>query len=328
VTVAYPTITQDARISTLGPVLIAGDNEAAIGRAAGTLSDGGLGSPIRVLVEDAEARLDRQAQLDLLWLELDELGPPAEALLGRVNRDAEEGRYSIVAAVPASLIDPLSALLTAPRIELVIGRSEMERATALALAQARFRDVGARDSASDESASRLRQLSEEVSRIASTLARLSGGTGGPAVPSGTEAPPMPEMPQVAAEAVRAVIKARRQRAEFLPADLFADPTWDMLLDLLQAELVQHRVPVSSLCLAAAVPATTAASLDQDDDRQRTADASQRPARRPPSVHRDVATDEPVGPTLLRGGEAGGGLTRVASPRGSWHGAGPRPSAGA
>jgi DNA-binding MarR family transcriptional regulator len=31
----------------------------------------------------------------------------------------------------------------------------------------------------------------------------------------------------------------------------------MLLDLLQAELVQHRVPVSSLCLAAAVPATTA-----------------------------------------------------------------------
>ena len=31
----------------------------------------------------------------------------------------------------------------------------------------------------------------------------------------------------------------------------------MLLDLLQAELAQHRVPVSSLCIAAAVPATTA-----------------------------------------------------------------------
>jgi DNA-binding MarR family transcriptional regulator len=57
--------------------------------------------------------------------------------------------------------------------------------------------------------------------------------------------------------VRAVIRGRRQRADFLPADLFADPAWDMLLDLLQAELVQHRVPVSSLCSAAAVPATTA-----------------------------------------------------------------------
>jgi len=31
----------------------------------------------------------------------------------------------------------------------------------------------------------------------------------------------------------------------------------MLLDLLAAEIAQHRVPVSSLCIAAAVPATTA-----------------------------------------------------------------------
>ena len=30
-----------------------------------------------------------------------------------------------------------------------------------------------------------------------------------------------------------------------------------MLDLLQAEIRQHRVPVSSLCIAAAVPATTA-----------------------------------------------------------------------
>ena len=40
-------------------------------------------------------------------------------------------------------------------------------------------------------------------------------------------------------------------------DMFADPAWDMLLDLLQAEIAQLRVPVSSLCIAAAVPATTA-----------------------------------------------------------------------
>jgi DNA-binding MarR family transcriptional regulator len=31
----------------------------------------------------------------------------------------------------------------------------------------------------------------------------------------------------------------------------------MLLDLLQAEIAQHRVPVSSLCIACVVPATTA-----------------------------------------------------------------------
>jgi DNA-binding MarR family transcriptional regulator len=47
------------------------------------------------------------------------------------------------------------------------------------------------------------------------------------------------------------------RSRFFAEELFADPAWDMLLDLLQAELAQLRVPVSSLCIAAAVPATTA-----------------------------------------------------------------------
>ena len=54
-----------------------------------------------------------------------------------------------------------------------------------------------------------------------------------------------------------MIRARRLRARYFDEELFADPAWDMLLDLLQAEIAQHRVPVSSLCIAAAVPATTA-----------------------------------------------------------------------
>jgi DNA-binding MarR family transcriptional regulator len=66
-----------------------------------------------------------------------------------------------------------------------------------------------------------------------------------------------EVPPVSAEAVRSVIRASRLRGRFFEEDLFADPAWDMLLDLLQAEIAQLRVPVSSLCIAAAVPATTA-----------------------------------------------------------------------
>jgi DNA-binding MarR family transcriptional regulator len=57
--------------------------------------------------------------------------------------------------------------------------------------------------------------------------------------------------------VRQVIRARRLRSRYFDEEMFADPAWDMLLDLLQAEIAQHRVPVSSLCIAAAVPATTA-----------------------------------------------------------------------
>ena len=63
--------------------------------------------------------------------------------------------------------------------------------------------------------------------------------------------------QQQAATVRAVIQARRLREKFFPADLFADPAWDMMLDLLQAEIVGLRVQVSSLCIAAAVPPTTA-----------------------------------------------------------------------
>jgi DNA-binding MarR family transcriptional regulator len=112
------------------------------------------------------------------------------------------------------------------------------------------------DIAADRSAERLRQLSDEVSRIASTLARLSAGPStAPAQP--IEKPSRAEAPPVSVEMVRSVIHARRLRARFFQEELFADPAWDMLLDLLQAELSHLRVPVSSLCIAAAVPATTA-----------------------------------------------------------------------
>lgn len=57
--------------------------------------------------------------------------------------------------------------------------------------------------------------------------------------------------------VRSRISLRRRRDELFPPGLFADPAWDMLLDLYGAHIAQHRVPVSSLCIAAAVPATTA-----------------------------------------------------------------------
>ena len=62
---------------------------------------------------------------------------------------------------------------------------------------------------------------------------------------------------VSLDTVRAVIRARRLRGRYFSEELFADPAWDMLLDLLQAEISRLRVPVSSLCIAAAVPATTA-----------------------------------------------------------------------
>jgi len=47
------------------------------------------------------------------------------------------------------------------------------------------------------------------------------------------------------------------RERFFPHDLFADPAWDILLDLKAAGQEGQHVSVSSLCIAAAVPPTTA-----------------------------------------------------------------------
>lgn len=57
--------------------------------------------------------------------------------------------------------------------------------------------------------------------------------------------------------VRDHIRQRRMRADFFPPDVFSDPVWDMLLDLYAAQYETQPVSVSSLCIAAGVPATTA-----------------------------------------------------------------------
>lgn len=240
------------------PILIAGDSEAALQRAARTVEACGLRIADAVGLEIAAERIDRQAAASALWVELDsDHGPLMDQLLNHVDRDVAHGRYPAIIAAPFGLIDAISARLNDSRIELVVDGSEADRTAALAVAlSAAIRPDRLSDIASDQNATRLRQLSDEVGRIASTLARLS--TGPASSPRATDLPPATaDLPQVSAETVRSVIRARRLRARYFEEEMFADPAWDMLLDLLQAEIAQLRVPVSSLCIAAAVPATTA-----------------------------------------------------------------------
>jgi DNA-binding MarR family transcriptional regulator len=104
-------------------------------------------------------------------------------------------------------------------------------------------------------ANQLLKLSEEVSRIAGSLAKLSVGREHQKPTVGVHGDC--EQPQVAEETVRWLINARNLRQRFMPSDLFADPAWDILLELYRAELAGQRIPVSSLCIAANAPATTA-----------------------------------------------------------------------
>ena len=254
---AIPTGRADVTYSDQPPILVAASSEAASARARATVELGDWRVAASMPIESARERVERQVAASALWLELDSDGGGAmDQLLDQVSSDVAAGRYAAVVSGNGALVDPLSARLGNSAVELVIDADEPQRVAALALAMSRAAlPQRLADVASDRSAERLRQLSDEVSRIASTLARLS--TGPAAAPRAPEPAPVADIPQVSAEAVRSVIRARRLRARYFSEELFADPAWDMLLDLLQAEISQLRVPVSSLCIAAAVPATTA-----------------------------------------------------------------------
>ena len=58
-------------------------------------------------------------------------------------------------------------------------------------------------------------------------------------------------------AIRRSLRARGQRGRFFNPRLFADPAWDMLLELYAAALIQRRLPISRLAERSAVPMTTA-----------------------------------------------------------------------
>jgi hypothetical protein len=59
------------------------------------------------------------------------------------------------------------------------------------------------------------------------------------------------------QVAQSVVRTRRRREALLGPDLFADPAWDMLLDLYIAEMSGGPLSVSTLAAGAAVPATTA-----------------------------------------------------------------------
>ena len=239
------------------PILIIAGSDAARLRAREPVEAGGFRA-VPLTFDEAPARLEIQPGLSAIWIEVDgEADERLDALLDQVQADVRSGRCPAVVSAPLGLIDRIEAQLREPGTDLLIDATTSDRAVALArlVTWTVEKNAGVNDDVSRDSGdARLRQLSDEISRIAATLARLSTGPG--QIP--VEKPePAGEAPPVSLETVRQVIRARRLRARYFDEEMFADPAWDMLLDLLQAEIAQHRVPVSSLCIAAAVPATTA-----------------------------------------------------------------------
>lgn len=213
----------------------------------------------------AKRQINEKILFDVALVDLStDCGPMLDELLLEFEGAARAGRYRTVISVPINMIDAVDAHLDHPDIILQCAPGRLDRVAALGLASAE-RSFTLRDIGAERSSVRLRRLSEEVARIAAALSDLSQEEVASVTPADTalgEAPFVfhaepPQSYRLRADDIRAMIRMRRLRDRFFDAELFADPAWDMLLDLMAARIEGRQVAVSSLCIAAAVPPTTA-----------------------------------------------------------------------
>jgi hypothetical protein len=228
-------------------------------RAAARAAADSVGARV-IGVEAIGAALDRLSNIvavDSVLIDLNEADfDDRLRLLDWANHAAREGTAAPVISLPHALIDEVAARIDQPNVILLCEPGQEDRVSALGMALAE-RKPALHDHSVEADAERLRRLSEEVARIAAALAELSSSSRSIAQLAARDLPAVPADSKVDAETVRSLIRIRRLREQFFSRDLFADPAWDMLLDLMAARLEQSRVAVSSLCIAASVPATTA-----------------------------------------------------------------------
>lgn len=95
--------------------------------------------------------------------------------------------------------------------------------------------------------------------VRSMLRSVPAASGAQPIEIGRKAPAarIVAIPETALAVAREIYQSRRKRERFLAADLFGEPTWDILLDLFIAAGEGRRVPTTSACIGANVPPTTA-----------------------------------------------------------------------
>jgi hypothetical protein len=191
------------------------------------------------------------------------------AALLRLDGRAARGGAALVVSTSVDGLDDVFGCLDHCDPQILVSPSRAERVIALARVMAQVPARRVRE-LSDEDRIVLLRLTQQVTEIGEKLSHLNPGAAGTAAvrdaaafrfdPPATEAealvvPAKPQLPDP--RMVRRIIRQRQLRARFFDGDLFADPAWDMLLDLTAAHVEKAKVSVTSLCIASGVPPTTA-----------------------------------------------------------------------
>jgi len=236
-------------------ILIFGDTEE--GRvAAAEVANAWSGRITAALpIEAAVDRLESQIAVDLVMLDvMSDHGGLLDEVFRRIGQGAAAGRYAAIATVAPELLDVAAARIGHEDVSLLVGRDAQALARAMAESLGRtapqLREPGRRSSAGNPS-----QFADEIERDARLLAVALDGNAFDR--NGAGMADLDHLHSPDASAIRGIIRARRLRSQYFSAALFADPAWDILLDLTAARIEGRSVAVSSLCIAASVPATTA-----------------------------------------------------------------------
>jgi DNA-binding MarR family transcriptional regulator len=213
---------------------------------------------------------------EVVLLDCPQVDAAGLAALARLDMRAARSGAHLVISTSVEALDDVFACCDQSDPQILVDPTRAERVIALGRVLAKVPNLRLRELAEDDRLTLLR-LTEQVGQIAQRLERLSGvqptvlgddkafrfespapAYNGPENGEASERllrsarPPLPD-PRL----VRRIIRQRQLRAKFFDPELFADPAWDMLLDLAAARVEHTRVSVTSLCIASGVPPTTA-----------------------------------------------------------------------
>jgi hypothetical protein len=215
---------------------------------------------------------------EVVLLDCPTIDAAALAALTRLDMRAKRAGAHLVISTGVSALDDVFACCDQSAAQILVDPTRAERVIAIGRVLARIPNLRLRELSQGDRVALLR-LTEQVAEIARRIETLgaspatvaddrtfrveSPATAFAGFPTDRRAwttpaerlpaqPPLPD-PRL----VRRMIRQRQLRVRFFDGALFADPAWDILLDLTAARAERSQVSVTSLCIASGVPPTTA-----------------------------------------------------------------------
>jgi hypothetical protein len=252
------------------------------------LAEDAVGAGLRIAQSDEFSALldaDAKALGNVVLVDCPVIDGAELAALARLDMRAARIGAELVVSTSMGSLDDVFGCLDQSGAQVLVSPNRAERAIALGRVMARAGGKARVRELSEADRLSLIRLTEQVGQIAQKLDQMSLRPA-PAVPASEPSsasasafdfsddaslrpggfaaedgsarlirairPALPE-PRL----IRRVIRQRQLRARFFDSELFADPAWDILLDLTAARAEHLRVSVTSLCIASGVPPTTA-----------------------------------------------------------------------